>query len=176
MHKMLKICTLFISLFSLPGYATVAINKYMDSPQLVGEARLKVMLWNVFDAKLFSPSGRYESGEPFALSLTYLRSLHGDKIVAKSIEEIRNQGVYGDEGQYAKWQAALGKIIPDVDKGTTLTGVRSAQGHTLFYLGNDRIGEIEDVEFTNAFFSIWLGEKTSNASLRNRLLGVSRTS
>lgn len=175
MHLKRKICILLTLLVSLPGHATLSINNPISSAQLIGEARLKVMLWNVFDAKLYAPPGYYDANQPFALSLTYLRALDGKKIVSKSMEEIRRQALFGSAAQHAKWQVALSGIIPDVYKGTTLTGVRSQEGYTLFYLGGDEVGRIEDTEFTQAFFAIWLGEKTSNPRMRNRLTGTRGT-
>ena len=148
-----------------------AINAYLESPQLVGKARLKVLLWSVFDASLYADSGKYDATEPFALSLKYLRSLDGKKIVAKSMEEIKSQQPQAGSEQLARWKQQLLQIIPDVKNGTTITGVRTIDGYTSFYMDDKKLGSINDVAFTQAFFDIWLSEKTSEPKFRSKLLG-----
>jgi len=147
------------------------IAAYLEEPKLVGEARLKYMFWNVFDASLYSSTGSYDPTKPFALSLRYLRSLDGQKIVEKSMEEIQQQKHSASPEQLSRWERALLAIIPDVTEGTTITGVRTEQGFTSFYFDNDSIGIIEDEDFTRAFFGIWLGENVSEPEVRAGLLG-----
>ena len=141
--------------------------------QLVGEARLKVLLWNVFDARLYSEDGVFDANEPFALSLTYLRNLKGGDIVEKTMEEIMLQAPDLPESTLTTWEKALSALIPDVSKGTNITGVRTQSGDTTLYKDGIELGTIEDEQFTQAFFNIWLGENTSNQRLRNQLVGNS---
>ncbi|MFK8081120.1 MAG: chalcone isomerase family protein [Granulosicoccus sp.] len=157
---------------SMPAQATPQVIKtHLADPELVGEARLKVMFWNVFDASLYAESGHYQENQPFALSLTYLRSLEGKKIVDKSMEEIRRQSPDTSDGQLVRWEQKLLEIIPDVSKGTSITGVRTPEGHTRFYFGNEPIGSVQDSTFTHAFFSIWLSSEASDPKFRHKLLG-----
>lgn len=173
----LFLITAVLFLISAPLRAQLSVaQNYLGDPQLVGEARLQVMLWKVFDASLYTQSGEYDANAPFSLSLRYLRQLDGHKIVSKTMEEIRRQDSSVDSEQLALWEEQLGKIIPDVSKGTTITGVRTPEGYTRLYFGNLKIGEIQDLAFTQAFFDIWLGENTSNPRLRNNLIGSGQTS
>ena len=174
--RQLSLSAILVSLLCLPAHATpAAVNDYLDNPQLVGKARLKVLLWNVFDASLYADSGHYDSAAPFALSLNYLRALEGKQIVAKSMEEIKNQQPDTSKEQLALWERDLLRMIPDVSNGTTITGVRTNDSFTSFYLNDTKLGSINDVAFTQAFFGIWLGEKTSNPKFRHKLLGKYRT-
>jgi len=159
-------------LFSMAAHSNTApIKSHIDASQLVGKARMKVMLWNVFDARLFSQSGDYDANAPFALELTYLRKLAGRKIVQKTIEEIIRQESVPSE-KINRWKNALLSIIPDVKSGTTITGIRTAEAGTVFYLGEQSIGQIDDPHFTRLFFDIWLGDNTSHPALRNRLVNA----
>ena len=142
----------------------------LDTMDLVGEARLKVLFWNVYDAQLYAPQGRWSMENSYALSLTYLRDLKGRKIAERSIEEIRNQG-FSDEAKLTRWFEMLASIIPDVNEQNTIVGVADAQSNTRFFLDGQLIGEIQEPEFTRAFFNIWLGERTSEPELRDQLLG-----
>lgn len=149
-------------------------NRHIQNADLVGEARLKVMFWNIFDAQLFAPDGQYSESRPFALSLSYLRQLDSRKLVDSTIEEMAGQGRF-DSQELAKWEAELNEIFPDVDKNTTITGVRDENGHTLFYQNGQPIGKIANERFTRGFFDIWLGESSSQPELRKRLLSIQQS-
>ncbi|MFK7859435.1 MAG: chalcone isomerase family protein [Granulosicoccus sp.] len=171
-YRNLSLTLMLLCIAWLPAQAASSpLQTHFDDAQLVGEARLKVMFWDVFDARLYADSGLYRSSEPFALSLSYLRSLDGRKIVSKSMEEIRRQAPGSSPEQLARWEKKLLSIIPDVSKGTSITGVRTEEGSTVFYFGNNEIGRVDDLEFTNAFFNIWLGSNTSDPTFRYKLLG-----
>jgi hypothetical protein len=139
--------------------------------QTVGEARMRVLFWDVYDARLLAPRGAYRDGQPFALALTYLRELDGEKIAARSIEEMRKQGV-SDESALARWYDRLLRIIPDVGERDEIVGLAAPDGSTRFFLDGEPIGRVDEPGFTRAFFSIWLGETTSEPRLRDQLLGV----
>jgi len=149
--------------------APTFVGEHVPDAALVGEGRLRVMLWNVFDARLEAPDGRYDADAPFALTLSYLRGLDAHRIVDASIEEMTAQRPV-DDRTLARWRAALERVIPDVETGTSITGVRDERGHTRFYRDGEPLGQVEDPAFTRAFFDIWLGEASSRPVLRDRLL------
>lgn len=145
-------------------------SRHVPDATLVGKARLKVLFWKVYDAELYAPKGDWSADEPFALSLNYLRKLEGEQIAKRTIVEIRKQG-FEDEVTLARWFDDMRMIIPDVDKNTRITGVADTNQNTLFYSDGELIGEIKDPLFTQKFFDIWLGEKSSQPKMRNKLLG-----
>lgn len=163
--------TLFImASLSAPASALEMIAKhYFDNAELVGESRLTVFLFKVFDARLYAPDGAFDPEQPFALSLSYLRKIDSEDIVESTIKEIRAQGAV-ESTRLDEWERQLEGIIPDVDETTTITGVRNKDAHTLLYKGYEKIGIIKDPKFTSAFFNIWLGESTSRPQLRDELL------
>lgn len=163
---------------TLPASAQASnVSSTLSNFEQVGEARLKVMFWNVFDAALYSQSGSYNENEAFALTLTYLRPLKGEKIVDATMEEIRRLATSTiSDAQLQDWNTRLNKIIPDVSKGMSITGVRTPEGFTELYVGDDKKGSFDDVAFTDAFFSIWLGEDTKEPVLRAKLIGLETAS
>lgn len=181
-HLLIAFATfLVIYIAPHPGIATSVqyasegpANRYLDAPGLVGTAKLKVMLWEIFDAQLYAQNGNFSPEKPFALRLTYLRNIPGEKIAEKSIEEIQAQAEATDT-EVRRWRKMLSEIIPDVTKSTTITGIRTAEAHTVFYMNNERIGKIEDQRFTRLFFNIWLGENASEPGLRSQLIGASQS-
>ncbi len=153
-----------------PALAMNGIGEYVPNAQKVGEARMSVMLWDVYDATLFAPDGHFSRDKPFALKLTYLRNLYGDKIADHSVQEIRDQG-YDDEIKLATWHTQMRQIFPNVSEGDSLVGVFTKNGQTVFYSMDKEIGRIDDPEFGRHFFDIWLSPETRAPNFRLRLLG-----
>lgn len=158
--------------FSATDKAPSVLGQYIQSPHKVGEARLKVLFWDIYDAQLFSSNGRLDRQQAFALTLTYLRDFDGEDIASRSVDEMRDQGV-NDEVQLAAWFERMRTIFPDVKQGDTITGIQTAQGQAVFYLNEQILGQIDDAAFSQHFFDIWLAENTSEPSMRKKLLGIS---
>ena len=138
----------------------------------IGQARLTHLLFDVYDATLSAPQGRYDPAGAFALTLTYHLDLRGRAIVDRSLEEMRQQQRWS-EAQLRRWGEALTPIIPNVKDGDRLTGIADANGTARFYHNGRPVGTIADADFTKAFFDIWLGPRTSRPDLRKALLGHS---
>ncbi|MEP3048324.1 MAG: chalcone isomerase family protein [Roseibium sp.] len=163
---------LTIGLFTAPASADLgAAANSVPAASLVGKGRMTVFGFKVFDAELYAPGGSYSPSKPFALKLTYLRKFKGVAIAEQSVKEIRKQG-RASESQIERWTQDMKAIFPNVSPGQSITGVRTAQGGTLFYLDNRKIGSINDPAFSKSFFSIWLGNRTRNSQLRAQLVGA----
>ena len=163
---------LLLSFGAVSSHATEAfIERYFESPKIVGESRLKVLFWNIYDAKLVSQEGVFNDDGPLALSLTYLRDFDGESIASRSIDEMRNQG-FKDEVKLAAWFEQMKSLFPNVRKGQNITGIMDANGFSHFYMNGQHIGSIEDKTFSVKFFGIWLDENTSEPKMRLQLLGV----
>ena len=155
---------------------------------LAGTGRYTWFAFHVYDGALYAPAGKYAAGRPFALELIYARSLKGADIAQRSIDEIAKLGI-GSEAERAVWLAVLQKLFPDVAKNDRLTGVSllstAAAGTATgtgagagtapaapFYFNGKPLGEITDPRLAQAFFAIWLDERTSAPAFRRKLLGL----
>ncbi len=171
MHKQI-ICTL--SLLALigvkPATAMDKVDQYIPRAQKVGEARMRVMFWDIYDAMLLAPNGKWNAAKPFALKLTYLRHLDGSKIADRAVQEMRGQGI-SNEVKLATWHTQMQQIFPNVDEGDTLTAIFTQDEKTVFLNDETEIGRINDAEFTKNFSAIWLSPKTSAPEMRLSLLG-----
>jgi hypothetical protein len=147
------------------------VTQHVPSAQKVGEGRLSVLLWDVYDATLYAPDKKYTPNKPFALQLSYLLELEGADIAKRSVEEMRKQG-FADEAKLDAWLKSMRDIFPDIKEGNVLTGIRNSAGHALFYLDDTFVGSVKDETFTDHFFAIWLKENTSEPTLRKALLGI----
>jgi hypothetical protein len=117
---------------------------------------------------------------PFALQLRYARSLKGADTAARSEEEMRKLG-QGTPEQRTAWLQDMRKLFPDVQDGSTLTGVFTPGGsgadaaQTRFYFNGTLRGTVPGSAFGRAFFSIWLSPQTPAPGLRNDLLAKALT-
>lgn len=166
---MLSICLLFIGILNVHASPPI-IDNHVHEPVMVGEARYTYLLFDVYDAKLFAPKGIWSFEEPFALELTYLRNLNGQKIAVRSAKEIRDQG-FENELLLAGWYSQMKDIFPDVSNGSVITGVYLPNDETLFYHDGKLIGRVQDPKFGQRFFGIWLSDKTSEPEFKNKLTG-----
>lgn len=171
MREVVRVTCMMAMLGITPVQAMEPISINVPAAEQVGKGRMSVMFWDLYDAVLYAPGGQWKKGEPFALSLTYLRDIDGKAIADRSAEEIRNLG-FRDEYKLAAWHGQMRNIFPDVKEGTTLTGIYNKRQESIFYHQGKEIGRIRDPEFGRYFFNIWLSQKTSAPELRAQLLGA----
>ncbi|MGH8821248.1 MAG: chalcone isomerase family protein, partial [Rhodoferax sp.] len=126
----------------------------LPGSQLVGQARLTVWGYKIYDASLWARPGFVAadySDTPLALRMTYLHTFKAKDIVALSLKEMRRNAPI-NEAQSARWTADLLRVIPDVKPGDSLLGVyQPGQGAAFWVDGRSR-GEIRDAEFAKLFF------------------------
>ena len=170
-HK-LAICLGLFLFFANSAYATEAILKTVPNASVVGRGVLTYVFWDIYKATLYAPQGRWDPAKPYALSIEYYREINGKDIADRSVQEMRKQG-FVDEVKLATWNAQMKAIFPDVREGSILSAIYIPGKETAFYSGNTMIGAIKNDDFGRMFFSIWLGERTSEPDLRRALLGQS---
>jgi hypothetical protein len=162
----LLLCLSTVGVLAAPVFTTL-----LPGAQQVGQGVFKRFGWSIYEARLYAVAGRFDVAQPYALSLTYERTIAGDRLVQSSLDEMRKLGKPVD--QHPEWAAELARVLPSVTKGVTLTGVhRPGEGAT-FYEQDKVIGQINDV-LARAFFAIWLDPRTSEPSLRQSLLGLNQ--
>ena len=176
----------FLKLFSLYLWASFSIYSFAQEAQpadqdvlkehmkevvLVGSTRFRVAFWNVYDIALYAESAPYNAIPPYALEISYLRSISKEELVDRSIELIEAQG-FDDMLRLDTWQQRMLEVFPDVERGTVLTGIYTSEGQSVFYMDGLHLGTTEDPDFGQYFFDIWLGEDTSEPRMRRDLIGI----
>lgn len=136
---------------------------------MVGQGTLRWWGFHVYDASLWSRSGRWQAQSPFALDIRYARRLTGVQLAETSVEEMRRLGA-SDIAALGRWDAAMRSLFPDVAPGSRLIGLHVPQRGALFYNADRYLGAIEDPEFARYFFGIWLDIRTQTPDLRAALL------
>jgi len=141
-----------------------------ESLQLVGEARLKVLLWSVYDSRLYSKTGDYNPEQrPLRFEIEYLRNIDASDLVLQTELEWEQQGI--DHPRQSQWLETLQELWPDVAEDDVITLDLDDQGYSTFYSNDELLGQINDPDFGAHFLDIWLSPATSRPELREALIG-----
>ena len=135
---------------------------------MVGEARLKVFIWEVYDSALFTPSGSWQGDAPYQLSLRYLRDIPAAKLVEETEKAWREQG--RGHPKQGEWLALLGDLWPDITEGDNLVFGLNESGDSAFWFNGTPIGSIDDRDSGALFGGIWLDPDTPRPGLRAQLI------
>ncbi|MDF2178212.1 chalcone isomerase family protein [Aliiglaciecola sp. CAU 1673] len=155
---------------TMPLMASVMSSRALSDLQLVGQAKLNVLFWEIYHSSLYSVDGEYQPGHyPIALRIQYLRDIDAQELVDATRDEWKKQGL--SEDQFSSWLTTLATIWPDIQDGDVLLLRVDEQVHSHFYHNSKPVGEIDDPDFGPAFLNIWLSEKASYPKLRAQLIG-----
>lgn len=138
--------------------------------RVVGRARLRVLIWNVYDSELLTPTGTWAGEPPFKLVITYLRSIPSEQLVEETQKAWQDQGRrYPREKE---WLDVLSAMWPDVNAGDSLTLMVDETSSSSFLFNDAPLGSVEDPDFGAAFSGIWLADDSPRPALRARLIGL----
>ncbi len=143
------------------------IDKIFNPALLQGSGKFNWWGFHIYDASFYRAGA--PTSQEFAIDIRYQKSFTGVAIANSSAEEMKKIGV--PDAQVALWGKELAKIFPNIEPGQALTAVYAPKQGTIFYHDGKRIAQIPSVEFSKAFFGIWLDSKTSSPKLRSELLG-----
>lgn len=154
-----------------------AVQGDIAGARIAGEGEYRWFGLKLYDARLWMGERGVVSlatdAPAFALELRYARRFTGERIAQASIAEIKKLGL-GNTAQHEAWLGTMEKTFPDVEEGSRITGLYLPGRGARFYLDGSDIGTIEDPEFGQAFFSIWLSDGSSAPGLRRNLLRHAR--
>ena len=147
-------------------------QEVFQSHKLIGEGTLKVLMWEVYDLRLYTDGTAFSWQDKFMLEFDYSRELKKESVIDASLKEFKLQPNVSDKNIGA-WEAYLEQVIQPVQKGEKATVQWVPEGQIIFHYEGSKPTTIENEKFARAFLNIWLGEKTSRPKLRSQLLGDS---
>ena len=165
-YGLFLMCSLNASANSLPELVT----RDLMGLAVRGGAVMRFIGLKVYDVRLWTPMKPFTYADPFVVELVYNMSFSGKDIADRSVQEMRAQGV-SDEKKLKRWGDEMAKIFPDIKQGDTLIGVSLPGKEARFYNREKLIATVPDPGFAKAFFDIGLSEKTTEPTLRVKLLG-----
>lgn len=136
-----------------------------------GSGRMTFFGLTIYDATLWTASGRWKAGELHALELVYARTISREQLVKSSIEEMQRTGTSREQAE--AWADDMRRVFADVRPGDRLVGVFHPERGAAFYSDRGLTGEINDPAFARAFAAIWLDPRTREPDLRRKLLNGS---
>lgn len=157
---------------ALPLSAWPIAARASTSPPLAGLKRLgsgefRRLGLSIYRATLWTTeAARVEP--PYALAIEYRRRISGPRLAAASLDEMRALAKVGEE-RLASWGRRLEAVFPDVQPGDVIVGTHRPQGASFHHNGR-WLADVDDVEFAQAFFAIWLDPRTRAPELRAALL------
>jgi hypothetical protein len=157
---------------SEPSNAPPHVRKYVEAVRVAGQGKLTWFGFHVYDAQLYAGRGfeaRNWASQPFVLELTYARKLEGKAIAEASRDEMQRMN-FGSAADQTRWLESMRRIFPDVDKGRRIAGVNVPGKGARFYVDGVFAGSVDEPAFAQAFFAIWLDERTRAPKLRDSLL------
>jgi hypothetical protein len=138
----------------------------------VGGGQLSWLGMDIYDASLWTDTGRYEGfadGRTVALSLWYQRSFTRDELLGITNTAWKKLDL--DQASRERWLGELRGLWSDVRPGDNVTTVVEAGGATRFYDESRYLGRVDDPAFGPAFLAIWLDPRSVVRNLRVQLLG-----
>ncbi|MGL4717232.1 MAG: chalcone isomerase family protein [Aeromonas sp.] len=139
----------------------------------VGQGEMSWLWFKLYDATLYSHSGRYAAGDyPQAISLTYARAIAGKDLITATAQEMQRLKL-GSHDQRQRWLDQLAGFWPDVRAGDRLTFYVDKAGVGHFWWHDRPLGTLHDPQFSAAFLAIWLADNSRDPALTRRLRGQS---
>jgi hypothetical protein len=173
-HQAYK-CTLicFVTLLYTLTFAGVTMADPLADLKKVGEAKLQVLFWDVYNSSLYSQTGEYQVEIfPQALKINYLRNIDAKDLIERTQDEWEKLGI--EKAKFSPWITLLTDIFPDIKKGDTLLLKVSDTQQSEFFFNGQTIGQISDQAFGKSFLRIWLDENCSYPKVRKKLIGQNK--
>lgn len=140
------------------------------SLQKVGEAKLRVMFWDVYESSLYTATGQYNPDtRPLRLDIRYLRDITGEQLIKQTRKEWRAQGL--NHPKQDAWLEQLAALWPDVSENDVISLLLDERDNAHFSLNGRSLGTVRDPAFARQFAAIWLSPDTTRPKLRAKLIG-----
>lgn len=151
--------------------APAEVQSTIPHAERKGQANYNLLGLPLYSAELWTDKNKpFSFEEPFALTLTYQRSIKASLLSWASISEIarienRSKASFDLLGR------KLTDCFSDVNDGDKITGIaQSASAVSFFYNGKKRC-DLSYPRLRERFFGIWLGPKTRDVQAAQKLKG-----
>ena len=128
---MKKLFALIILVSSI-SWTSQAQQEGFQSPKLIGEGTLKVLMWEVYDLRLLTDGTSFSWNNKFMLEFDYSRELKKESVIDASLKEFKLQPNVTDKDIKA-WGVFLEQVIQPVQKGTKANVFWATEGKIIFH-------------------------------------------
>jgi hypothetical protein len=152
--------------------AAASWQAQLPDAQAVGHGVFRYFGFRIYDAELWSPTGRWVPAQPYALVLRYHHDIGKARFIDTSIDEmVRSMGGKANAATLAGWRAAMERSFVDIRAGEQMAALFLPGQGVRFFHGDAPTAEIADPAFADAFAGIWQGKACRDPGLRAALLG-----
>lgn len=181
MHSLKRTFSLFILISAVAVQPLRAASEFAETAmagdnklQLVGTGTFRYMFFKVYDGALYMLPDA-DITDPMALvpkrlELSYTRAItaaqlveSGDKILARNVDEQTYAALAGE-------LRMINAAYSDVQAGDRYALVYIPGTGTVLELNGEPLVTVPGEEFAQAYFAIWLGEKSAKRSFRDALI------
>ncbi len=174
-----KLCWLLLLLLPISQLKAEMVETNVTHPlplsaikptlSLVGDATFSVLFWDIYHSELYTSTGDYpvHSDQFVLFEITYLKEISKQSLITRTREQWQHLGV--SDTVYRPYLLQLDECWRDIQPGDQLS-LLVKNKRSYFYFNQQLTGVIEQPEFANLFLAIWLSEKTSQPTLRMKLL------
>ena len=172
--KLRRVLLVLIALLAVPATAHAeALRTYVSNAELVGEARLQMFFFKIYDAQLFAPEGRFERDGAYALRLNYLINAKKDKIVERTVKEMKRQKSASNR-VIESWVPLMEANFISMPKGSSADFIHTADGRLILAANGEELAEITNRRFIKALMDIWLGPNVRDPEFQRELMGTAQ--
>jgi hypothetical protein len=144
------------------------LNINIAKPFEIGNFHLTYFGLDIYYVQLFSDKNIFSYDNKLALVINYERKFTKDKLIQRSIEEIKkNNNIDDDLANFYKNE--LAKIFNDVNKGDRKTAYFDPKNGLKLYHNAKEMGQIKDLIFAKRFMDIWLHPKSTFPKMTKNL-------
>lgn len=153
----------------LLGTDTIITLESIPNFKPVGNAQIKWLWFEIYQATLLTPSGVYQPNTwPILLELNYQKDITAKQLITSTVKDWERQNLT----YHQRWLTKLNEIWPDVSTQDQLTLYVDKARISHFFYNSKFIGLVSDPLFASAFTAIWLSENTIKPAQRNQLIGI----
>ncbi|MDK2124731.1 chalcone isomerase family protein [Parachitinimonas caeni] len=161
-----------LSAWMAAGIADASWREVVNPAQRAGGGDFRWFGFRIYTAELWTSRLPFDASQPYALRLTYHRAISRDQFVDTSLDEIkRTRSEPPDPERLKRWRSLMQSAFVDVAPNDQITGLHLPGRGVRFYYQDRQTADINDAEFAQAFFAIWLSPASRDQDLRNSLLG-----
>lgn len=147
------------------------VGTHLTDPVRMGEANVRYLGFNLYNAQLWTSGKGFSYGQPFALTLTYKRAFSARDLAEMTVKEVAR--IERTSPRTHQKLAALERCFADVQPSDRITGISRGPDRAIFYVNGRKSCDFSYPSFSKRFFGIWLGQNTRDPKSRARLLGTS---
>ena len=151
---------IFLVFTSVASAQNVAIKQNIPQAKMVGSHCFRVFGLRIYHIELWSNDGNFDYNQPLALSITYHKNFSASQLAKKTATEMQKVNQLNVE-KIQKYQAYIDTLFVDVKKNQNKTAIFMPNGVLKIFLEQQKIAEINDLQFAKDFLNIWLSAKSS---------------